>query len=258
MELLNKRELRKICKDEFGVNRRKFNQLYKSIYSGKGTRNHRKSAVIGTTVALSFIPSVALADDPPPIVEKVKEEKRTVDFLSGTYYQALWGNSFFRLESGSKNLPLGLETYGLLDLESESKKPEFEKFYGDLRLTKNICKNLRLSERSTVASGMKDVVRLGLKYLPKMKNGDVLTVEFYPIESDGKQTLYVYGMKKLANGKFSMDITYKGTFDDFSFKKYFCEIGCGATVAKGLEAVAQGRFGTGGYRAFVVGARYSL
>jgi len=257
MELLNKRELRKICRN-FGMGKREFNKLYKSIYNETEVQKHRKAAVIGTTAALSLIPSVALADDPPPIVEKVKEEKRSIDFLTGTYYQALLGNSFFRLEAGSKNLPLGLEAYGLLDLESESKKPEFEKFSGDLRLTKNICKNLKLSERSTVASGMKDVMRLGLKYLPKMKNGDVLTVEFYPIENDGKQTLYVYGMKKLANGKFSVDLTYKGTFDDFSFKKYFCEIGCGATVAKGIEAVAQGRFGTGGYRAFVVGARYSL
>ena len=260
---MSKRELRKVCEDlakkqGISFDRKQFNADYKPSFDEEKSSGPIKPLALGA-LGLSFIPISALADDPAPIVEKAKEEKKPIKFLTGTYYQALKGNSSVRFEGGSNDLPLGLETYGLLDLKSDSKKPGVESVSGEFRLSKKMSKELSLSTRSTVMSGAKDITRLGLKYSPRMKNGDMLNVEFYPLETDGKQTVYVYGMKKLKGGKFFVDLLFKGTLDDFQkMEKIYGEIGCGMKVGENFEIVGQGRFASGGYKAILVGGRYSF
>ncbi len=46
--------------------------------------------------------------------------------------------------------------------------------------------------------------------------------------------------------------------DFYRSKKIYSEIGCGMDLGGGLELVAQGRLATGGYKALLLGGRYSF
>ncbi len=260
MDLMSKRKLKKVFKD-MGASRKEFEEAWRDVYGKEDSELTRKAAV-GSLVGLSILPSLALADSPPAEVEKVKEEKKeekkVSKFFTGTYYQGIKGPSIARFEGGSDGLPMGLEAYGLLDLESDDKKPGLETVFGEFRLSKKLYKDLRLSTRSIVSSEFKDILMLGLRYSPKIKDGDVLMIEYYPLRTEENQMLYVYVMKKLADGKFFVDIFLKGTMDFYRSKKIYSEIGCGMDLGGGLELVAQGRLATGGYKALLLGGRYSF
>ncbi|NIO23281.1 MAG: hypothetical protein GTN38_04620 [Candidatus Aenigmarchaeota archaeon] len=256
MELMSKRKWKKVFRD-MGVSKKEFKEAWRDVQEEKYTSGRfGKAAVIGTLAGLSLTPSLALAENPPAEVEKVEEGSSK--FLTGTYYQGIEGPSTFRFEGSSDGLPLGMEAYGLLDLDSDEKKFDVDGVFGEFSLSKDVYKGLSASARSVVASGMEDIAMLGMKYSPVMKIFDVLTVEFYPLQTDGKQTVYVYAMKKLADGKFFVDVLFKGKLDDYKPDIIRTEIGCGMDVGKGFQIVGQYRSETGGYKALLLGGRYSF
>lgn len=263
-EILSKRQWRKVFRD-MGVGREKFNRVYEEVRRKKEPATAGKAAV-GSLVGMSLLPGLAVAGNPPAEVEVVQEENKkekeeVSKFLTGTYYQGIRGPSSIRFEGFSNGLPLDLEAYGFLDLECKDKGPDFETLLGQFRLSKKLYKDIDVSSRAVVKSDMEDVAALGLKYEPEMKDGDVLSVEFYPVETDGKQNVYVYGLKKLGKGRFFVDLYFEGTLDDFKPESFYAELGCGldpGKVGKGLQAVAQGRFASGNYKAFVIGGRYAF
>ncbi|MEE9323709.1 MAG: hypothetical protein V3U72_04145 [Candidatus Aenigmarchaeota archaeon] len=83
MELLNKRELKKVCRD-LGVSGKEFKRAHKEVYSDQNPTNGMgKYAAVGTLAGVSMIPSLMLADSPPAEVEKAKEEKNESLFKLG-------------------------------------------------------------------------------------------------------------------------------------------------------------------------------
>jgi hypothetical protein len=179
--------------------------------------------------------------------------------LTATYYQGVIGDSVIRLEGSSNALPLDLELYSLLDLESISKKPDFETFFGELRLAKKIYKDLRLATRLTSISKKEDIARMGLRYAHVFNRGDAFSAEFYPVQTDGRQTLFLYGIKRMNGGKFFTDLYFKGVLDDFNkLERFYSEIGCGVSIVKRLEGVVQLRVASKNYKALLMGLRYAL
>jgi len=197
---------------------------------------------------------LSTAEDQPK-----KHRRKVSNSFTAAYYQAIKGTSVARFEGSSNALPLDLKVYGIIDLESKSKKPDFESFFGDFKLWEEIYRGLSVSTRSSVISGKRDIARLGLRYAREFKKGDEFSAEFYPLETDERQTVYVYGMKKLKGGKFFIDALFKGTLDDFkTLERFYSEIGCGVSIIKRLEGVVQLRLASNDYIALLMGLRYTL
>lgn len=189
-------------------------------------------------------------------------EKKASKSLTAAYYQGIIGDtSVIRVEGSSNDLIPHIEVYGVVDLESKSKGkwpdwPNFETFFGELKLSKEIIKDLRLTTRLTSASDMEDIARLGLRYAHAFEGGDAISAEFYPLQTDGKQTLFLYGIKKMNDGRFFADLYVKRVLNDFKkLERYYSEIGCGVRIVKKLEGLVQVRLASNDYFALLAGLR---
>jgi hypothetical protein len=219
--------------------------------------------VIGGLLGTPLSHALAQTENPPPQTEKadvdvkvpkLPPKKEISKFLNLTYYQGLKGNSSVRFEGSTNDLPAGLEAYGFLDLESGGKKPGFDNFFGEFRMSRTLLRDIGLAARAAVGGEEKDIARLGVKYSPKLKNGDVLNLEFYPLGTDRKAYVVFYGKKNLKKGRLYADLLFKETFNS----GFYSEIGSGVRLGKRFELNGQGRFASDNYRAVVVGGRYKF
>lgn len=92
-----------------------------------------------------------------------------------------------RLEGGVKPMDK-INVYGFADIDATKQKPaDMENVYAEVRVAYSVAKALGLAAEYNGGNSMKDIVRLGAVFMPKIAEGNFTLIKLFPIETSGER-----------------------------------------------------------------------
>jgi len=103
---------------------------------------------------------------------------------------------------GGRRLSLDLSLYGFVDVDATKEHPlDFESFYGEMRLDKNLGRGFALAAEYNGGTATKDTIRAGLTWTPQLAGKNFTIVKALPVDTAGKGAqVGLYSLQEFGNG----------------------------------------------------------